>query len=329
MKSLVAGFCFIVSCGAFAQFGGNNCTYTLLDEYNREIVSIDAYSCGDAQIKCERERDYQVFNNLIRQGTCVQEGGFNGGGYNGGGYNGGGYNGGGYNGGGYNGGGYNGGGYNGGNQYNTCEVSLQNSMGMTYQVFYGNNCSQALATCDQARIARQTPYEALFCRMTSGSGNGGNNGGGYNGGGYNQSIQCTFELKDVRDQRTVNQFMQSAVNEQQACELAYNQCQASARSYNGYSGIQNYVCSKRGINNGGGQNGGNNGQYTSASCSVSIMSTSNIVLERTIAQASGYGQFQAQQAACAQAQTQCRNIISSKVIPNRPSPYFGARCVQQ
>ena len=207
-------------------------------------------------------------------------------------------------------------------------------MGMTYQVFYGNNCSQALATCDQARIARQTPYEALFCRMTSGSGSdGGYNGGGYPGG-YGQSVQCIFSLKDVRTQREVNQFMQTGINQQQACELAYNQCQAQARAYNGYNGVQNYVCSKRAVNNGGGYNGGgynggNQGQYMSQSCSVSIVDTRGSVLERTMATASGYGQIQARQLACSQAQIQCRNIIAARTVPNRPSPYFGARCIEQ
>jgi hypothetical protein len=317
MKGLVASFCFIVSFGAYAQFG-NNCSYRLLDEYNREIMTVDDYTCNDALLKCEKERDYQVYNNLIRQGTCEQVGGNNGGGYNGGGYNGGGYNGGGYNGGGY----------------GQCEVSLQNSMGMTYQVFNASNCGQALANCEQVRIIRQTPFEPLICRTTSAGGsNGGYNGGGYPGGGYGQSVQCIFSLTDVRTQREVNQFMQMGSNQQQACELAYNQCQSQARAYNGYSGVQNYVCSRRAVNynggNNGGYNGGNQGQYSSQNCTVAIVDTRGSILERTIGTASGYGQMQVRQQACIQAQNQCRNIIAARTVPNRPSPYFGARCIQQ
>lgn len=309
---------------------GANCTYILADDYNREVARFADATCSDAQYACEREKAYSVSTGSIRNGQCYQLGG----GYNDGGYNGGGYNGGGYNGGGYNGGGYNGGGYNGGyNPYpgngGLCEVSLQDSYTVTLQVFNGYDCGQALATCNQARLSRQTPYQALFCNITASNGQGGYNGGGYNGGGYNR-ISCTYDIKDVRTQRVVNSHMQTANTEHQACELAYNQCMTDARSRNQYSSVQNFVCAKRTVNNGGGYNGGNYGnqQYVTQSCTYKIVAMGGNVLEQVTAQGSGYGVQQAKQTACQQAAITCQNVKAQRTIPGRPSPYASAACQQ-
>lgn len=297
---------------------GANCTYILADDYNREVARFADATCSDAQYACEREKNYSISTGSIRDGQCYQLGG----GYNGGGYNGG-----------YNpypdNGGYNGGGYNGGyNPYpgngGLCEVSLQDSYTVTLQVFNGYDCGQALATCNQARLSRQTPYQALFCNITASNGQG-----GY--GGYNR-VSCTYDIKDVRSQRVVNSHMQTANTEHQACELAYNQCMTDARSRNQYSSVQNFVCAKRTVNNGGGYNGGNNGggygQYTTQNCTYKIVAMGGNVLEQVTAQGSGYGVQAAKQNACQQAAVQCQNVKASRTIPNRPSPYATAACQQ-
>lgn len=317
---------------------GANCTYILADDYNREVARFEDSTCSDAQYDCEREKSYSISTGSIRNGQCYQLGG----GYNQyPGNNNGGYNPypGNNNGGGYNGGGYNGGGYNPypGNG-SMCEVSLQDSYGVTLQTFAGYDCGQAINTCNSARLSRQTPYQALFCNITAQNGNGGTYGG-YNpypgnGGGYNNRFTCTYDVKDVRSQRAVNSFMQTANTEQQACEVAYNQCMTDARSRNQYSSVQNFVCAKRNVSQGNQYpgNGGGYGQpqqqYATQSCTFKIVAMGGNILEQVSANGSGYGVQQAKQNACQQASILCQNVKAQRTIPGRPSPYASAACQQ-
>lgn len=285
---------------------GANCTVVLLDDYNREVSRFDDFSCSDAQYNCEREKAYEISIGSIRFGQCQQlNGGYNPyPGNNNGGYN-----------------PYPGNG-------SMCEVSLQDSYSVTLQVFSGFDCGQAINTCNQARLSRQTPYQALFCNITAQNGNGGYNPYPGNGGGYNNRFSCTYDVRDVRTQRTVNTFMQTANTEQQACEIAYNQCMTDARSRNQYGSIQNFVCAKRNAGQNPGNGGGYGQQYTTQSCTFKIVAMGGQILDQVSAYGSGYGVQQAKQQACNQAQIQCQNVKAQRTIPGRPSPYASAMCQQ-
>jgi hypothetical protein len=298
MKLFAFAILLLGSQSLFAQYN-NDCTYRLVDEYRREVARFTEYGCGNAIAKCNREKDYQIYNNLIRSGYCEQI-------------------------------------YNSGpNPYPNpnpgpgnyqCEVTLENSYGQILRTFYGYSCGSAQASCEQERIRMETPYQSLACRIRNGNPNPYPNPNP-NPYPYPSQFSCSFELKDVRNGMIVNRFNNYSSTERQACEISYNQCEADARIRNQYSnGIRNFVCQKGFSNNGGGYP---NGQYVTRSCNVKIISIRGQLLDTTQATATGYDNYSVQNQACAQAETQCREIIRTRSMHGPQSAYYNARCERQ
>lgn len=296
-KSLLVSLMSLYCLGALASH--DDCQFTLFDERGLEVASFESDTCNQASETCERERRYQIYNNLIRSGMCQKT--FDRGDQHGQG----------------------GHGQGGNGQYGQlCQVNLETSFGQVVQQFSNQNCDVAQMQCNYQREIQSTPYQALFCRVQS------YNQGGYNGGGY--SLPCQYQMIDSFNGQVINSYVNSAQSEILACQISMNQCESDARLRNGYGNYGRFVCQKS-FGQGNGQPNpypypNPQPQQINQTCAVKLVSANGQIVQILNAQAMGRTIQQAKQQACSQAQAQCMQVIRTHQIPGRPSPYHNARC---
>lgn len=298
-KSLLVSF--VLFCCQNVMANHDDCQFTLFDERGLEVASFEADTCNQASDTCERERRYQIYNNLIRSGMCQKT--FDRGDHHGpGDY-----------------------GQGGNGQYGQfCQVNLETTFGQVIQQFSHQNCDVAQMQCNHQREIQSTPYQSLFCRVQS------YNQGGYNGGGY--SMNCQYRMVDSFNGQIVNTYVNSAQSEVLACQISSNQCESDARLRNGYGNYGRYLCQKV-FGQGNGQPNPYPNPYptpvpqpVNQSCAVKLVSGNGQIVQILTAQAVGRNMQEARQQACGQAQAQCMQVIRTHQIPGRPSPYTNARC---